>query len=35
MSYHMIEALTEWFFEQGFPMYIRSDNGPEFITKRL
>ena len=31
----MLEVLADLFLERGVPKYIRSDNGPEFIAKRL
>ena len=31
----VINTLSELFFEKGLPQYIRSDNGSEFIAKRL
>ena len=34
-SKDVIEVLTDLFFTKGVPDYIRSDNGPEFIAKRL
>ena len=34
-SQDVILALSELFLTRGIPKYIRSDNGPEFIAKRL
>ena len=34
-SHNVIEVLTELFIERGVPVHIRSDNGPEFIAKRV
>jgi len=34
-SHHVIEVLTDLFIERGVPVHIRSDNGPEFIAKRV
>ena len=34
-SYDVIEVLTELFIERGVPVHIRSDNGSEFIAKRV
>lgn len=34
-SIDVIETLAELFLTYGVPDYIRSDNGPEFIAKRL
>ena len=34
-SHHVIEVLTDLFIEWGIPVHIRSDNGPEFIAKRV
>ena len=34
-SKDVIEVLTDLFFLKGVPDYIRSDNGPEFIAKKL
>lgn len=34
-SHHVIEVLTNLFIERGVPVHIRSDNGPEFIAKRV
>lgn len=31
----VIEVLTDAFLEHGFPDYIRSDNGSEFVAKKL
>jgi len=31
----LIKALTRLFKERGAPQYIRSDNGPEFVSERL
>jgi len=31
----VIEALTDPFILRGLPAYIRSDNGPEFITEAV
>jgi hypothetical protein len=31
----VIEQLANALITHGFPEYIRSDNGPEFITKDL
>lgn len=32
-SHNVIDALHKLFQERGYPKYIRSDNGPEFISK--
>ena len=34
-SANVIEVLSQLFIEKGIPGYIRSDNGPEFIAKRV
>lgn len=34
-SQNVIDVLSQLFIEYGTPQYIRSDNGPEFIAKRL
>ena len=34
-SHDVIEVLTDLFIERGVPVHIRSDNGPEFIAKRV
>ena len=34
-SHNVIEVLTDLFIERGIPVHIRSDNGPEFIAKRI
>ena len=34
-SQDVIFALADLFLKRGFPKYIRSDNGPEFIAKKL
>lgn len=34
-SIDVIETLAELFLTKGVPEHIRSDNGPEFIAKRL
>jgi putative transposase len=34
-SHNVIEVLTKLFIERGVPVHIRSDNGPEFIAKRV
>jgi len=34
-SHDVVEVLTDLFIEQGVPVHIRSDNGPEFIAKRV
>jgi len=34
-SHDAIEVLTDLFIERGVPVHIRSDNGPEFIAKRV
>lgn len=34
-SQDVIFALADLFLKRGFPKYIRSDNGPEFIAKNL
>jgi len=34
-SLNVLEKLADLFLERGVPKYIRSDNGPEFIAKRL
>jgi hypothetical protein len=30
-----IEVLSDLFIERGVPVHIRSDEGPEFIAKRV
>ncbi|MHC2068129.1 DDE-type integrase/transposase/recombinase [Bremerella sp. T1] len=32
---HLMELLTDLFAIRGVPKYIRSDNGPEFISRRV
>ena len=34
-STDVIDALTDLFILRGVPAYIRSDNGPEFITEAV
>jgi putative transposase len=34
-SYDVIEVLTDLFIKRGVPVHIRSDNGSEFIAKRV
>jgi putative transposase len=34
-SHDVVEVLTDLFIEQGVPVHIRSDNGSEFIAKRV
>jgi len=34
-SQNVMDVLSQLFLERGTPEYIRSDNGPEFIAKRL
>ena len=34
-SLDLIEVLSELFITQGFPKYIRSDDGPEFYQERF
>ena len=34
-SQNVMDVLSQLFIENGTPQYIRSDNGPEFIAKRL
>ena len=34
-SHDVIEVLTDLFIERGVPVHIRSDNGSEFIAKRV
>ena len=34
-SENVIDVLTELFIIRGFPEYIRSDNGPEFVAKSV
>jgi len=34
-SHNVIEVLTDLFIERGVPVHIRSENGPEFIAKRV
>ena len=34
-SHSVVEVLTDLFIERGIPVHIRSDNGPEFIAKRV
>lgn len=34
-STNVIEVLSRLFVERGIPQYIRSDNGPEFIAKKV
>jgi len=34
-SMDIIEKLSDLFILRGVPEYIRSDNGPEFVSKRI
>ena len=34
-SEKIINSLTDLFIIRGFPEYIRSDNGPEFVAKSV
>ena len=34
-STDVVDALTDLFILRGAPEYIRSDNGPEFIAKKV
>ena len=34
-SQNVMDVLSQLFIDHGTPQYIRSDNGPEFIAKRL
>ena len=34
-SHDVVEVLTDLFIERGVPVHIRSDNGSEFIAKRV
>jgi putative transposase len=34
-SHNVVDVLTDLFIERGVPVHIRSDNGPEFIAKRV
>ena len=34
-STDVIDALTDLFIVRGVPIYIRSDNGPEFIAEAV
>jgi transposase InsO family protein len=34
-SFDVLETLGDLFLAKGSPKYIRSDNGPEFVAKRL
>lgn len=34
-SRHVIEVLERLFVEHGAPQYLRSDNGPEFVSKAV
>lgn len=34
-SHDVIEVLTDLFIERSVPVHIRSDNGSEFIAKRV
>ncbi len=34
-SLDVMETLDELMFEHGVPRYVRTDNGPEFVAKRL
>ena len=34
-SANVIEVLSRLFVERGIPQYLRSDNGPEFIARRV
>jgi len=31
----LIDVLAELFLQRGLPKYIRSDNGPEFVSKKI
>lgn len=34
-SHHVVEVLKALFAEHGAPQYLRSDNGPEFVSKAV
>ena len=34
-STDVIEVLSRLFVERGTPQYLRSDNGPEFIARKV
>jgi putative transposase len=34
-SAHVIEVLARLMIERGAPRYLRSDNGPEFVSKAI
>ena len=34
-STEVVDALTDLFILRGVPVYIRSDNGPEFIAEAV
>ena len=34
-SQNVLDVLTDLFIIRGFPEYIRSDNGPEFVAKSV
>jgi len=34
-SHNVVEVLIDLFIQHGVPVHIRSDNGPEFIAKRV
>jgi transposase InsO family protein len=34
-STDVLDVLSQLFLNRGVPQYIRSDNGPEFIARRL
>ena len=34
-SQNVFDVLTDLFIIKGFPEYIRSDNGPEFVAKSV
>ena len=34
-SYNVIEVMADLFITRGIPDYVRSDNGPEFVSKTI
>lgn len=34
-SHDVVEVLTDMFIQHGVPVHIHSDNGPEFIARRV